>query len=525
MFWADRLAKEIIGRYQPSGAKPIVIRDEKTVSGRIHVGAMRGVLIHGTISEALAEQGISNVFMYELNDFDAFDTVPVYLDAEKFTPYLGKPLFAVPSPDAGTKSYADYFGQEFADVIKKTGYVPQFHSSISAYRSGKYNDIIKKALENVGSIRTIYEEVSGGTRAEEWLPIMMICEQCGKIATTRAVSFDGNIVHYMCDQEASGAKGCGFEGAGSPFDGKAKLPWKVEWAAKFSVFDVAVEGEGKDLSTKGGARDVANHISRQVFKREPPFDVPYEHFLIGGKKMSTSKGRGSSAREIANLMPPKIFRLALLSKEITQAFNFDPEGDTIPMLYDQYDKLAEGYQTIQDDDYARLFEFVHPGRALPPAGTFFPRFSQVAFLVQMPHLNLEREVATLKGGELTSADKQELAERATYAKKWLAEYAPEKFVFTLQETLPEAAKNLSELQKKALSELQNYLKTSEKMPSGEEIQQKLHQIKETLAIQPQDLFGALYLSFLGKSYGPKIGWFLSVLDKEFVVKRLQEAIA
>ena len=54
---------------------------------------------------------------------------------------------------------------------------------------------------------------------------------------------------------------------------------------------------------------------------------------------------------------------------------------------------------------------------------------------------------------------------------------------------------------------------------------KLHEIKETLNIAPPDLFGALYVVYLGKSYGPKIGWFLSVLDKDFVLKRLEEATA
>src|SRR5271168_1044780 len=105
-------------------------------------------------------------------------------------------------------------------------------------------------------------------------------------------------------------KGCEFSGRVSPLGGKAKLPWKVEWPAKWKVNGVSVEGGGKDHSTKGGARDVANHISREVFNYEPPFDIPYEFFLVGGKKMSSSKGRGSSAKEISDLLPAKIFRLA-----------------------------------------------------------------------------------------------------------------------------------------------------------------------------------------------------------------------
>ena len=129
----------------------------------------------------------------------------------------------------------------------------------------------------------------------------------------------------------------------------------------------------------------------------------------------------------------------------------------------------------------------------------------------------------MKGSPLTTEDIEELWERAAYAKKWLAEYAPEKFVFKLQDELPESAQGLSDIQKSALKQLTDYLKEQADMPSGEDIQHKLHEIKDALAIKPADLFGGLYLAFLAKSYGPKIGWFLSVLPKEFVLKRLEEA--
>jgi lysyl-tRNA synthetase class 1 len=158
-----------------------------------------------------------------------------------------------------------------------------------------------------------------------------------------------------------------------------------------------------------------------------------------------------------------------------------------------------------------------------PKQHFLPRFSQVAFMVQMSHLSLEEEIAKLKGGALTPEDKKELEERAQYAKKWLEEYAPEKFVFKLQDTLPEGAKTLTDIQKQALKELKDALDKASGMPDGETIHHALHDMKEKIKIAPADLFSAVYLAFLGKAYGPKAGWFLSVLDKDFVVKRLQEA--
>ena len=519
MFWADKIAQEVEQKFGTTG--PIVIRDEKTPSGRVHIGSMRGVAIHGAISEALNDRGIPNVFKYEFNDMDPMDGFPEYLP-EEFRTYMGMPLSKIPSPDlpdgkAGGKAenFAEYFAAEFKEVIAAAGYTPEFYNVSELYLSGAMDEVIRIALTHAADIRRIYKEVSGSQKADDWYPLAVICEQCGKRGTTTVFAFDGEKVSYRCEPDmVKWAKGCGHEGTISPFGGNAKFPFKVEWPAKWKVVGVQVEGAGKDHSTKGGTRDVAAHIAKEVFAYETPLNAPYEFFLVGGKKMSSSKGRGSSAKEISSLVPAKILRLALIGKDIMQAFNFDPEGDTIPVLYDQYDKLALGYATTKDADCARLFELIHPDRKVP-ALSVLPRFSQVAFAVQMPHLDLEKE--------FPEADKAELHERALYAKRWLDAYAPEKFVFKLQDTLPEAAQHLSAVQKKALNTLHDHIASSPAMPSGEDLHHFLHGLKESEPIAPAELFSAIYLAFLGKPMGPKAGWFLSVLPKEFVEKRLHEA--
>jgi lysyl-tRNA synthetase class 1 len=513
MFWAERIAKEIKETY--GTGKPVVIRDEKTVSGRVHIGSMRGAAIHGTVSEVLADAGVNNKFIWEHNDFDPMDDIPVYLDRAVYEAYLGKPLCNIPSPEPGFKSYGEYFAKEFQQVIESAGWRPRFTWASELYTSGRMDGVIREALLGAEAIRRIQKEVSGAERKPGWLPISVICPQCGKMTTTEAADFDGTTVAVRClENKVDYTRGCGFEGRVSPFGGHGKLYWKADWPAKWKVYGVMVEGGGKDHSTKGGSRDVGNHIAREVFHYEPPFDIPYEFFLIGGKKMSSSKGRGSSAKEISKLVPPKILRLALLSKDINQQINFDPEGDTIPVLYDLYDKFAASYWTGVKDDYARLFELAHPQiknwfcrhRRVLPRRQELPRFSQVAFVVQMPHMDLKKE--------FSSADSQELDERAAYAKKWLAACAPEKFVFKLQETMPAVA--LAAEQKAALKALAAFMESKPSMPSGEELQAKIHELKE---------FKAVYLVFLGKDHGPRAGWFLSALPREFVLKRLSEASA
>lgn len=527
MFWADKLVEQIKKEFRKKieSGQPLVIRDEKTASGQVHVGSLRGVAIHGIISEILTELSVKNKYLFEINDFDPMDDLPAYLDKEKFEPYLGMLLCNIPSPDGKAKNYAEYFGQEFIDVIEESGFRPEFYRSSDLYKQGKYNKIIKIAIKNADKIREIYKEVSGSQKESKWLPVQMVCEKCGKISTTRAYNFDGEKVEYECVENAvSWSRGCRYKGKNSPFDGNAKLPWKVEWAAKFKVMNVDVEGAGKDHSTKGGSRDIADAICRKVFNCHPPFNFPYEFFQVGGKKMSSSKGAGSSSREIADLLPPELLRLLLLGKDPKRVIDFIPDGDTIPILYDIYDKMADSYFRGEENDYSRIFKLVHANREEKLKKRFLPRFSQIAFVVQMPHMDNHEAAEKMKGAPLVQEDKEEVDYRAGYAKAWLSKYAPEDYKYELQEDkIPEVAKNFSARQKEGLAKILEYIKSQDRL-DGQELHTKVHDIKKEMRINPEELFSAIYLSFLGKDRGPKVGWFLSVLDKKFLEKRLEEVI-
>ncbi|MBX4192561.1 lysine--tRNA ligase, partial [Candidatus Parcubacteria bacterium] len=83
------------------------------------------------------------------------------------------------------------------------------------------------------------------------------------------------------------------------------------------------------------------------------------------------------------------------------------------------------------------------------------------------------------------------------------------FVYKLQDTLP--AVSLTDTQKEVLKSLAGLVL---QQASAEDLHQKLHESKE---------FKIIYQIFLGKESGPKAGWFLASLPKDFVVKRLREA--
>ena len=524
MFWADKIADEVERRYKDhiDAGKPIVVRDEKTASGQVHVGSLRSAALHAIVADILRDRGHSVEFYFEINDFDPMDGIPGYLDAEVYKKYMGHPLFKIPSPEPGFENFAELYGQEYVEVVNKIGFGAEVYRATDLYKAGHMNDQIRAVLDNKETVHKIYREVSGSERLASWYPLNVICESCGNLSATRITGWDGTEVTYICSSDTiDWAEGCGHNGTISPFDGNASLPWKPEWAAKFKAKNVNFEGGGKDHYSKGGSRQVADAISREVLEHEPPYGVFNEFFLVGGKKMSSSKGNAATAKEMVELLPPHILRLLLLKTPINRQIDFDPEGDAVPVLWDVYDRLAEKtWEGIEDDD-SQVFKFSHlPEDRATMKQRFLPRFSQIAFFVQMPHMDVYEEVEKMKESELTDEDRKEIDLRAEYAKRWLANYADDRFIFTLQESVPETVSEITDEQRQALLLLADKVEALSEM-TGESLHALIHEVKEESGLSPKEFFTAIYIAFLGKESGPKVGWFLSTLDQEFVAARLR----
>ncbi len=76
------------------------------------------------------------------------------------------------------------------------------------------------------------------------------------------------------------------------------------------------------------------------------------------------------------------------------------------------------------------------------------------------------------------------------------------------------------MQKSALRSFADKLEALEQF-DGQTIHELTHVIKDESGLSPKEFFSAIYIAFLGKDSGPKVGWFLSTLMKEFVLERLR----
>ncbi|MBI5127634.1 lysine--tRNA ligase [Candidatus Roizmanbacteria bacterium] len=518
MIWVDRQAKKFKDRNLPLEWAD----DMKTPSGRIHVGSLRGVIVHDLIYKALKEIGVNAKSSYVFNDMDPMDGLPTYLDKDKWEKYMGFPLYKIPSPEPGFKSFAEYYAKEFIEVFNSLNCYPKVIWSSELYRSGKMDEIVKLFLNKADKIREIYKTVAKAERSPNWFPYNPICEKCGKIGTTNVYKWDGEFVYYRCEPKAvEWAKGCSHEGKVEPKMENGKLPWKLDWPAHWKVIGVTIESSGKDHMSKGGSYDMAVHFCKEILKTEPPDAMGgYEWFTIGGKKMSSSKGIGSSAKEVSQILPPEVFRFMQVRTPISTHLDFNPYGDTIPNLFDDYDRCLESYFLKLENnipekkagevtaDFARIIELseVSP---LPKKRLFLPRFRTVFNLLKTKKNNLTLFFENQKKGKLIDEEIKILEERIKFGKIYLEVYSEEKVSVQQKVFRPnEKQKNFLKL-----------LSVNLEKQVGDPQQIVFKTIKQT-DIQPREAFAVFYNSLTGKSFGPKAG----DLIKQLGIKKVLDQI-
>jgi len=521
LFWADAVARSL------SRDVPQVIRDSKTPSGPVPISGLRGPVITDALARAFRDNGLTVRYVFTIDDFDPMDSQSMRQQVG-MAEHMGKPFARIPSPDPAVASdFARYHATRFLATFDRIGIRPEeLHWLRDLYGEGKLDHEIDLVLRHAATVREIYASVSNVRKEADWLPVWVVCERCGKIGTTHATDYDGTTVAYECRRDyVPWAEGCGHQGRIAPFRGNAKLPWNLQWCAMWDFFAVTYEEGGKDLLTEGGSRDRANELYRAIWRKDPPAGLMHEFLTLGGKKMSTSKGVGASAIELVELYPGELVRFLMLRTHPKRAIEFDPAGNSLPRLIDEYDRCAEAYATDPESDLGKIWKLSQ--RAPDPGRPgFVVRFSVVASWIQIPSIDPAREAARLNGSALTAAERADLETRIGLARVWLERWAPDEARFAVAATLPHAAAALTEAQRAFLGRAKDEIG---RITDAEAMQERLYEIAKEVGLVTaegkvsRDAFAALYLAFIGKPNGPRAAWLLVTLDPAFVSARLEEA--
>ncbi len=510
---------------------PIYINDSKTPSGVAHVGSLRGVLTHDALLRVAHRNGAEARFTYGCDDMDPVDEIPHGM-GEYFREHLGKPLCAAPPPPelagetgpAGMNMAQAYFS-EFTSTFEPLGVDAEFYYMSDIYRAGRLDDTIDVFLRRAAAVREIYLRETGAVRPDDWLPFQPICERCGRIGTTFATDYDGETVAYRCLPDlVAWAQGCGAAGRVSPFGGAGKLPWKLEWVAKWKVLPVTVEGAGKDHMGAGGSHKVAAALAREVLECPVPTSFTYEFFTLGGAKMSSSRGIGLSASELVACIPPQLLRYLVLKVQVRRALDFDLDLATLNGAFAEYERLWKSvYEGDANSNQQQLFAISQSAAegetASPPA--YCPPFDSVVSVVQQPHIDLSAHIAALGVGTLTDADRDWIDVKRLAAEAWSQRFSESASRLMVSDDLPEATEDLSNQQRGFLGVSRRLLVELETWRAVS-IQATLFDAARIVGITPAVAFEALYTAFFGWPEGPRAGSFLEFLGCGPACERLGE---
>jgi len=515
MHWADVLADGLIGKY-----KKHVLATGITPSGPIHIGNMREVLTTDAVYRSLIEKGAEAEFIYIADDFDHLRKVYPYL-SKSYEKYVGIPICDIPCPCGNHKSYADHYLESFLDSLKKIGINPRVYRASEMYKNGKYLDAIQTALENTGNIRRIIETISKRELPKHWIPFNVRCEKCGRITSTKPVLYEFPNVEYKCD--------CGHEGSVDIREGgTGKLPWRIDWPARWKMLGVTFEPFGKDLGTVGGARQTGEKIVKDIYGYSPPNYAVYEFIILKGKgAMHSSKDTALSSEEMLNMTPPEVLRFLIMKNQPNKHIVFDPGFGLLSMVdeYDQNERVyfGEEEKTRGMKDFEKTYELSQPYE-IPEKSPYQVPYRHLVTVVQIGKNWGEMKKILLRTGQipkdLGDSDENHLKQRADHVKYWLEYFAPDAIRFEVQKNMPDI--QLSNNQKKVISSL---IKKSDAINwEPEDIHNAIYDSSEAEKIPIKTTFKTIYQVILGQEKGPRAGYFISNLDKNFVLNRFKEAV-
>ncbi|MGV8088912.1 MAG: lysine--tRNA ligase, partial [Methanothrix sp.] len=238
-----------------------------------------------------------------------------------------------------------------------------------------------------------------------------------------------------------------------------------------------------------------------------PFPMVYEWIhLKGVGAMHSSTGIVVTIQEMLDVVPPEVLRYLIIRNKPEKHIEFDP-GLPLLSLVDEYDQRKGDERAIELSNVSK-------------SGPFEIPFRHMVTAVQIARGDEEQLFVALKrSGYDVISRREEILGRARNVQVWLEKYAPKYVKFQLQETLPAAVNNLSDAERQALGLLAQRIEDK----TAAEIHDLVYVVAKEMNLDSKKFFQAIYLTFLGDRQGPKVGWFLASLDRDFVRSRLAAA--
>ncbi|MFP4051342.1 MAG: lysine--tRNA ligase [Thermoplasmata archaeon] len=500
MHWADVEAENV--------GQSALVATGVAPSGPIHLGGLRELLTGEAIARACEDGSLVLI----VDSMDPLRKVYPFLD-DSYEKHIGKPLSEVPCPCGEHSDYSEHYLERFLETLEELEVDLDIKYAHKMYAEGEYEEATREIIEKRNEVAEIIEEHTGRELEDDWYPYNPICSECGTIGNSEVIGFEDPYVLYECE--------CGHEGKADIRTDDGKLPWRCDWPARWWILGVDCEPFGKDHAASGGSWDTGKDLIEEILEANAPHPVVYEWIQLKGQgPMSSSSGVSINAEEMIDMVGPEVVRFLILRPKPSSHIDFDP-GLGILDLVDDYDDHEDGYFNGEDKDKKRVYELSQL-EDVPREQPERVPYRHLVNLVQI-YENPEKIWEVVRKVGQIEDDSEEnyerLEQRISHVKYWLEEFAPDMVKFSIKEELPDV-----ELSEEEVEFLEAYGEgIDEKEWSPEDLHQLVHETAEEVEISKGKAFRSFYKILLGKSKGPRLGRFLSQLEKEFVIERIKKA--
>ena len=521
--WYDKMAAKVVARERKLDRGLSLIRTEMGIaaSGLPHIGNLSDAARSFGVTLALREQDFPSELIAFADDKDGLRKVPAGMP-ESLEQYLGHPVTDIPDIHKCHSSYGEHMAMLLMEALDKCGIEYKFMSGTEAYRTGLFNEEIRALLLNAKKIGEIVNEEIGQEKFLEALPYFAVCENCGRIYTTKAYEFlaEENKILYSCEgMEVKGRwlEGCGHKGEVDYRKGLGKLSWKGEFAVRWKALDIRFEAFGKDVADSVRVND---RICREVLQWEPPVHARYELFLAkSGKKLSKSAGVLLTPQTWFRYGSPQSLMLLLL-KRFVGARALDVVD--IPVYMDELDYLEDVYfgkKEVKDDkELAKLrglYEYCYAMK-FPTKPGFHAPYNLLTYLAKVAPKSSEEKYMTDKLRSYGYLQQEQTFDdnarkRIEYTSNWAADF----------QEIKEASVSLSKEERDAVKKLVEVLKVED---DPEKIQNAVFSAAKECGFQPPKFFKTIYTILLGVPQGPRLGPYIIAMGKQNVIDALERAV-
>ena len=485
----------------------IILQTGYGPSGLPHIGTFGEVARTTMILNAIQSMtDVSTEIITFSDDMDGLRKVPDNVpNQEILNKNLHKPLTEVPDPFEKFKSFGEHNNEMLKNFLNKFDFKYQFKSSTKLYKSGYFNETLKKVLKNYKEIMSIIIPTLGKERQKTYSPFLPICPKTGVVLEIPIIEIDEINSKIIFDNRGKKLEK-------SILDGNCKLQWKVDWAMRWFALDVDFEMYGKDLIESA----ILSSKIINLLGKSNPAGFAYELFLDEkGEKISKSKGNGITIDDWLQYASPESLSLFMYQnpKRAKKLYK-----EIVPKAVDEYLDFIEKSK-IQNELQILLNPVWHVHNGKIPEEKMIMSFSMLLNLVETSNADSKDLL-----WKFVKKYKSNISEKNHPIFDKLIGYAIKYFNDVIKKN--KKYKKPNEQEKKALNALINILDQCSDDMQPEEIQTKIYTVgkengyKENL----RDWFKLIYEIVFGDENGPRMGFFISFFGVHETKELIKEKI-